>query len=372
MREEYDEFRNSIYYLFTPPIVMRLFSLFTLTFALLIANQSQAQWKENVSIHGYTDMVFMAANVPNYGFFSFVDVHRVNIQPRFEITEDLSLTMLLEGMDLFTLDESDTEEEPGIVEWAFSDYLINEDFSIRIGRFPLPFGVYNERFYATSTQLTSFLPSSLYGKHDFGTGEGQYSDFAFARNPTGIQFRGQPWHTSKHLFKYAAYFANEPVGSSSTSLNKYFGGRLSLEPKDIEGITLGASFCGYLENGSITKYTPGADLQAFYGNFQVVTELILTSMPGRDSLGTVNADRYQGVGTYIQTGYTIKDLVTPYFRFDLFDYNRSTDQDQEMAIVAGINLAFNAQFIWKVEYYLIQNLGSIELPIYLSTLAVAF
>lgn len=335
----------------------------------------QIELENKLSLNGYMDVLYLGAAIPSTKqHFSYLTTHRVNLIPKFKISPKLEATMLIECADLFRLDEADLEEEPGIIEWAYLTYKHNNWLNVKAGTFAIPFGIYNERFYASPSQLTSFLPASVYFQHRFGEGDAAFTDFAFPRNPSGVQVFGKLLKVGNHHINYATYFTNEAAGESVTSIGKYVGGRLTYESTS-DLIKLGSSYCTYLQSGKVAKNALGVDLQLKVHNFQLQSEFLLSEIGKRDTLQMILTDQfYKSTGAYVQLGYTIKDIVTPYVRYDYFNPLRSVQNDAEMVMVGGVNVAIHAQVVWKAEAYILdyEDKSINSVPLLISTLAIAF
>jgi hypothetical protein len=332
--------------------------------------------QEKFSMHGYMDMVYLGAEVKaldrNIGYLS---MYRLNLMPQYTLSPKLKVTILLEGADLFRLDEAGDTDKPGIVEWSYLTYTHNAHFNVRVGTFAVPFGIYNERFYASPTQLTSFLPSSLYFRHSYmDEADKPYSTFLFPRSPSGLMLFGKILNSNKHYLSYFGYYANEAAGSSLIGINKYLGGRLLYENSN-DKIKIGASYNSYIGANKLINSTVGADIELKIKNFVLSSEVIAAQIGKRDTNSfPIDNQFYSSRGGYIQAGYTIKETYTPYFRYDFFDPTNQLSTDAQNIIVAGINIGFNPQVIFKVEAYLTRNQDSNidNSNILISTLSIAF
>ncbi|MFT5336968.1 MAG: hypothetical protein ACI9YL_000970 [Luteibaculaceae bacterium] len=343
--------------------------------SLLVSAQSQND-EDRFTMHGYMDIVFLAANSkPLDRDIAFLSMYRTNIMPQYVISSKFKATILLEGADLFRLDEASDSDKPGIVEWAYLTYNHNSHFNLKVGTFAVPFGIYNERFYASPTQLTSFLPSSLYFKHNFKDESGNnFSTFLFPRSPSGLMIFGKLANSGKHYLSYQTYYGNESPGGSLIGLNKYVGGRIRYENAN-DKIRIGSSYNAYLDANKLVNSALGFDVELNFNNFQLSTEYIAAKIGKRDSLSAnLPGEFYQSRGGYFQLGYTIKETVTPYFRYDLFDHSTQFNDDQQTTLVSGVNIAFHPQVIFKVEAYLsrFQDVGKDKSNILISTLSIAF
>jgi hypothetical protein len=340
---------------------------------LCLSAQSQME-EDKFSMHGYIDMVFLAGeSKPLDRNIAFLSMYRANIMPQYVISPKFKATILLEGADLFRLDEASDVDKPGIVEWAYVTYAHNVRLNVKVGTFAVPFGIYNERFYASPTQLTSFLPSSLYFKHIYKDEGGRdYSTFLFPRSPSGVMLFGKLLNTDKHYVTYNAYYGNESPGQSLIGLNKYLGGRLFYENAN-DKVKIGASYNAYVGANKLINSTFGADLELKINNLQFSTELVAAQIGKRDTLSMpINNEYYTSKGCYVQLGYTFKEQITPYFRYDFFDPTKQFSDDFQAITIIGVNVAFNPQVIFKVEGYLSNLQVDDDANILISTLSIAF
>lgn len=328
--------------------------------AMVIDSFAQRNMSQDFSLHGYMDMVLIADYSKNYKLL-YLNAHRANLLPQFTISPKLNATMLIECADLFKLDEPDAQESSGIIEWAYLTYRRNNEFNFRVGTFALPFGIYNESFYATPTQLTSFLPNAAYYKQNYystttskltGTDSTylSFSDFSFPRNSSGIMSFGKVLDEDRHHLTYYLYFTNELPNKYSLNLNKYVGGRLLYESTS-ELLKIGASYCTQIIKNTQVKNTLGFDARFQFKGLQVFTEVVLPTDSKRNNNGyLIEGEFYKGIGNYIQAGYTLNDIFTPYFRYSYFTTDMATNYGSVNVFTSGLNIAFNAQVIWKIEY----------------------
>lgn len=334
---------------------------------------AQSDLSDRVSLHGYMDMLLLKGDVEPVGDFALITTHRVNLMPHFIISPKFSATLLLEGADLFRLDQPVVQDKPGIMEWAYLTYNHNENLNVRAGAFAVPFGIYNERFYATPTQLTSFLPTS-YNRHNYGSGDSSFTQFMFPRNPSGLMLFGKMFNNTKNHFKYYIYYTNEsPVGNAL--LNKYLGGRVMYETASSDALKVGISYNSYLISNELVNSVFGFDIQWRVNNFKLSTELVLPKIGKRDgSSMPIIGQYYNGLGTYVQVGYTIKDVVTPYFRYDHFNGSKHSEGDGISTIISGVNISIHPQVIFKAEAYVTENENpeTTDSKFFIATLAVAF
>ncbi len=338
------------------------------------ATSAQTNLEDRFTMHGYMDMLLLAGDIQPLGKLAYLNVHRLNLQPQFIISPKFNATVLLEGADLFRLDEP-KEEKPGIIEWAYLNYNHSEAFNVRAGLFAIPFGIYNERFYATPTQLTSFLPNSVYFSHDYGDTATTHSEFLFPRSASGLLVSGKLLNLEKHHVSYYAYYANETPTIALAGLGKYVGGRLLYETASSESLKVGVSYNSYWLSNELVNSVAGLDAQLRIKNFQFFTELVVPQIGKRDTLQQpVTGEFHNGISAYAQLGYTIKDIVTPYFRYDYFNGDARIDDDHLAVVVGGVNIAFHPQVIVKMEAYITNyaDPDRTDAGLFLGTLAVAF
>lgn len=185
---------------------------------------------------------------------------------------------------------------------------------------------------------------------------------------------GQILNSTKHYLGYQTYYANESPGQSVIGLNKYLGGRILYETAN-DKLRVGSSYNAYIGANKMINRTMGFDLELKVNNLQVSTEIISAKIGKRDSLlNNLPGKFYHSSGGYVQLGYTIKEIYTPYFRYDLFDHSRKFTDDQQAIWVTGINITFHPQVIFKVEAYIsqFQDPSKTNSQILISTLSIAF
>lgn len=237
--------------------------------------------------------------------------------------------------------------EKGYLEYKHSDAL-----RVRIGKYPSPFGIYNERHDATPTFVTTKLPHSIYGKHVLATGAvGQW----FAKFATGIQVVGDlyayGWETRYHF--YISNGRGRDPGGADDNSNKGLGGRLVISPP-LADLRVGTSY--YTDKHGLANHTEqrslGFDVEFDRWNLHLESEVLINRSEKVDTTGQPTGDFRKALGYYVMAAYTFGDKVTPFVRYEYSDHNRFEALWSEKIGLIGINVALTQQVYFKNEFHI--------------------
>lgn len=345
-----------------------------LTLFLLLSGSAGVAQESKLRVYGYFDLELEGSNKDAVGKRWTFDQHHFNVVTIYQLDERFRVFGEIEWEHGISLESGGNGSGLVALERAWLEYKYSDAFKVKVGKFLPPFGIYNLRHDATPTFLSTFLPSSIYGKHTNTNGGKQR---LFAKFATGVQILGSllgdKWEGEYYLYLSNGRGSNP--GEKDDNSNKAVGGRLVVSPP-VEGLRLGMSF--YTEkNGSANntkQRTLAFDAALDYSDFKLETELILPNLEHVDSIGTPNGKHQNGAGFYVQGANTFFDKLTPFARYDFFNPDVDKGDDGETDVVLGINFAVTPRVYLKSEIHFksFQNANSKSYEMFVSSLAVAF
>ncbi|RMF57733.1 MAG: hypothetical protein D6748_10560 [Calditrichaeota bacterium] len=341
-------------------------------FMCIILSGLNAQ-HSSLNTYGYFDLEAEVSNRDSQSKHWTFDQHHLNFLAIYTLDDHFRVFTEIEWEHGVLQDDQVTRGRIYVAR-AFLNYHHSDGFTIQAGKFLPPFGIYNELHDATPTFLFTILPMSIYGSHLI---DGLHRDRLFAKLITGVKVSGN--HFFKHWqFDYQVYLGNgrgpNPDEKDNNS-NKGLGGQLRIHhPSNL--FSLGASF--YTEkNGDFNNlrlYTPGVDFQLDFKNLHLQSEIFFPFIERMDNDGNPLNRFRKAVGWYIQEGYTIRDKITPFSRFDLFDSSWKTASDYHTDTVLGVNIALSTEVFWKgeVHFFRYSNPSNKDYELFITSIAVAF
>lgn len=220
------------------------------------------------------------------------------------------------------------------LDWLFVDYRANSGITLRAGQVKLPMGLYNEVRDIEFIQLSSLRPSiyqdasniadeafqgaSILIEHDFGSGNMAW-DF----------FTGRTVEYQTAEFNYS----------------ELFGGRLTYSPP-IDGLKL--MYSGHVENIEVIDTgEKGSEITSVFSVEYLNNSLDLKSeFAQKSSLGT------RIISGYLQAGYHINNLLTPYIRCDYINTDLTRNDDPsyyQLSQTIGVGYKFNKSIGLRLE-----------------------
>lgn len=232
------------------------------------------------------------------------------------------------------------------VDWAFVDYMFNDNLSVQIGQIKYPVGIYNDirdvRFLQLSTMLPYMYSENADIIHEAYRGvRAIYNlDLGSGGEIIFTPFTGQPFSTDavpKHT--YGQMFGgnityNTPLdglsltGSASKSDTYVLDQNMNMKG-DMTMLNTSVSYVNY-----------GFDLKAEY----ITMDMSMSGMPNGKSSSY-----------YAQAGYTFFDKLTPFVRYDSIttdENNNSDPSNYQKSIVAGVGYKINYNVSLKAAYHI--------------------
>lgn len=328
----------------------------TLVILLLIAvfgtTQVCAQFGDRILINGYSSFEFEkqfgdeGKGDPNASFDAdlFDLVLNVYATNRLRVAADFSW-------------EHGTATEDGrgnaVVEYAFGEYTVTEQFRLRAGKMFTHFGIYNEIHTAKPAFLTVKEPLSTNKNEKFG------SDIRFyPRWATGIAALGNVAVGESDL-DYIVQITNgeqelqdltNPFEEDDNT-GKAISGRVRFSPS--RSLQIGASFHtdGFTELDSLGEdsgertsiLSYGAHVEFNADVFGVEAEVV------SGSIEPSFADKRSRMGYTAMVYAPIQEIVTPYLRYEFLDPDKDVDDDTASMFVYGLNFQVDDGLFVKVE-----------------------
>lgn len=306
--------------------------------------------RPKLKTYGYFDMEVMASfKKDNAEPWSF-DQHHLNLITIYTINDRYRVFTEIEYEHGPFFSES---ESSGMIllEKAYLEYKHSDALRVRIGKYPSPFGIYNERHDATPTFIATRLPHSVYGKHELASGR---KDQLFAKFATGIQVVGDlysyGWETRYHF--YVSNGRGRKPGGADDNSNKGLGGRLVVSPP-LANLRLGASY--YTDKHGLVNHAEqrslGVDIEFDLGNLHLESEVLINRSEKVDTTGQPTGEFRKALGYYVMAAYTFGDKVTPFVRYEYSDHGSSEVNGLKKMSMIGINVALTQQVYLKNEVH---------------------
>lgn len=140
-------------------LLLLIVALVGLPFAMGEDNEFK---KPEIQIHGFLSQGYLKSTDNNYlvrsseGSFEFTEA-AVNFQS--QLTDKLRV-----GIQVFSRDLGADGNNKLILDWAYGDYKVRDEFGIRAGRIKMPFGFYNQGRDVDMLRSTILLPGSIYSE----------------------------------------------------------------------------------------------------------------------------------------------------------------------------------------------------------------
>lgn len=341
--------------------------------AVLLLPQAALAQASAVDLYGFFTMEAEVNNKDAAGKRWTFDIHHFNVITVYHLDDHFRVFGEIEW-DHGTALASDSGSGQVALERGWLEYKHSDAFKIKLGKYLAPFGIYNLRHDASPTFLSTFLPSSVYGRHENTVGGEQrlYAKFATGVQVLGRIFRGG-WQGQYYL--YLSNGRGPDPGGKDNNSNKGLGARLVVSPPAMN-LRLAISYYEDRNgNANDTKQrVVGFDATLRRSSAQLEAELVLPWLEQVDAAGVPDGSFRSVRGYYLQGAYTFFDRLTPFARYDHFDPDVDGDGDAETHVVLGINLSITPTVYAKNEVHLISfdDPARASYELYVASLAVAF
>ncbi|MBI5197467.1 MAG: hypothetical protein HZA19_02540 [Nitrospirae bacterium] len=230
-----------------------------------------------------------------------------------------------------------------IMEWAYAEYVINNDLRLRGGVFLTPFGLYNEIHDASVVFQSVRLPYGIYRAETVGG----YNMIPVIS--TGISLLGSHFITGYPLqLTYNAYvtngqnFTNNEAEKDDNS-NKAVGVQWAVSP--VSGLAIGGSYFHQ-------KKQIAAAVQVAHTAWVVSADYVSLPVSLRSEYAASTLDGVTETSWYGEGAYAF-GKIAPYLRYGILDPDDDQENDLWTEWVYGIRYQIQPDFFWKVEHRLI-------------------
>lgn len=356
-------------------INMRLIktTLIVLLFSLAVLINLVSAQQSDLKVYGFFDLEAEVSNKDAAGKIWTFDQHHLNFLAIYRIDRQMRIFTEVEYEHGVSL-KRDQMTGKVYVAQSFFEYKVSDALLVRAGKFMSPFGIYNERHDATPTFISTKLPHSIYGDHTQSTG---VNNRTFAKSGTGLQLKGNWLHTNWET-GYQLYLTNgrgDDPNEKDDNANKGTGARLTVAQSS-PGFQIGASFYSDRNgvNGNAKQTSYGLDAQFDHSDLHVESELVLGRIEESDSSGVLTGDTRTHLGIYVQSWYSINDVLAPFVRYEVVDHDRSVRDNSHAVTVLGLNFSLNSSAVLKgeVHFYRSEESDEQDYEFFITSIAVAF
>lgn len=281
------------------------------------------------------------------------------------------------------------------VEYAYPEFLVNNNLKIRAGKMFTAFGIYNEIHTAKPAFLSVKEPLSTNKPHKFGSGDG--IPF-FPRWQTGFAFLGD-FDVGDHTLSYNLQVSNGDAAvkvgdefelislyDKDVDLAKALNGRLVFttenenafavsfywdnmvivtgeDGEDLEDVSqIANSIDDGTAIGNLTRSSVSAHSTGFIGPLGYEVEFIYGILDGQhpaeledsegEGTGEFVLDRFERkrYGSSAMLYYPMGMTFTPYVRHEFLEPDMDVENDLAHAVSLGLNTRLDANLFLKTEY----------------------
>jgi len=322
-------------------------------FLIAVASAAQAQhlpkWLTKLSVHGYVNQAYAVSD--EYTIFGIptdgtTDYRDLALQFRYDQDARNAFVVQIRQERLGDSPLSELNQDVEL-DWAFYQRQVNDSFSFKAGRIPLPLGIFNETRGAGTT-FPFYRPSSefYFGQYTSKTLEGVLTSFTTSEAPHG-------WGVNFDAYygQWALLQQYEGEASKADAKNA-FGGQLWLNTP-IEGLRFGAgAYRCTVQN--LVDTPPGtaadflmlhASVEADFDRWLFASEYLEGDL---DLTGRYRA-AYAQVGTYLTKRISVHGRAAV-ARLNIAhpgepDFRAEVSEDLGVAI----NYAFHPSLLFKLE-----------------------
>jgi hypothetical protein len=327
----------------------RLLRFFRLLAFLILFLSTKRTWAlqatEDFRIDGFVAQGYLKTSDNNalgadprgtFNFNSYSLLFKADVTDRFQVW-----SMLFSSWEI---------KDSVFLDWAFGEYIFNDRFHLKVGKIPLPIGIYNE-----IRDITPVLPASVLP--GFYSKRAAFSPRAFkGLSLLGSFHPGETWGLSYDL--YGGYGNDDR--SDMEPLDNLVGARLWAMPP-IEFLRFGASYfhASEFEEDDMERIEDA----------NYVGSIEYHPPTGFNIRGEMGVHRHgspvgrTSIGYYVEASYLLKDRWLPMVRYDAFFPDRTKDSniaDYQKDWMVAINYRFSNFLVLKVEEHFIRGVALLE------------
>ena len=324
--------------------------------------------QEFIGPHGYLTFEAEISDKDSTSRNGTFDLHHFNLLANYLISGNAQVFGEIEwehGADL-------ENKNSGFVriERAWFEYEFSKKFSIRIGKFLTPYGIFNIVHDAAPAWDFSILPQSIYGEHKnaLNTEQKFYSKFSI-----GIMLHGHLDVLGADL-TYKTFISNgrgERPFEQDDNKDKAYGLRLITNLEEA-GIKLGYSF--YTEKNGLVRdsrqFSHTFDFRGEYGRWRLISEFARSFL---ESPGEAFPDQWYS-GGYAELGFQLFRNTMLIARYDLLspDTQETASRERDISIGTSVKVMSNVLVKSGIHFWHIDNNTKKDFIQGIASLAVVF
>lgn len=309
-----------------------------LIFQIIIINFNKVEAAEKLRLYGFFDLEFEKADGGQGDTKGSFDQHRFNLLLEAPLNNNFSVKAHIEYEHSPKFSNGSGKGDMTI-EWAYAEYIINNNFRIRGGTFLTPFGLYNEVHDASPAYEFIRVPYGIYRADTLG-GFAMFQKFGTGINLTGNHFIGSNTNITYDLYTANGENDTNNEAEKDENNNKAIGGRISVTP--ISDLTVGGSYF-YDKKGtsevSHSAYAGSFDYAPYPYHFR--GEYASSKLSGKLS-------GQKEMSWYAEGTYAIKKF-NPYIRYLMLDPDDNNSHDLWKAIIFGCAYKIQPDILLKLE-----------------------
>ena len=318
------------------------------TTAPVVEAQQLPRWLSKLSVHGYVNQAYAVSDeyqifgIPTEGTTDYRD-----LALQFRYDQDARNVFVLQIRQERLGDSPISELNADVeLDWAFYQRQVNDSFSFKAGRIPLPLGIFNEA-QGAGTTFPFYRPSSefYFGQYTSKTLEGVLGSFSTAQTPRGWNLNFDAYYGQWALLQQYGETASEADAKNA------FGGQLWVNTP-IEGLRFGGGAYRCTVHNLVDApagTTPDfvmlhGSIEADFDRWLFATEYLTGDL---DASGRYSA-AYVQLGTYLTKRISVHGraavsrLSLPHLGYD---YDADISEDLGIAV----NYAFHPSLVFKLE-----------------------
>ncbi len=325
------------------------FILIVLFFCVVLSTNDLHAQERRYEIYGYGQLDFTTSN--RVGAVSGFNQKRLNLIEEFFIDKNIRVLsdVEFEGGEDITVNDP-TSFGTIKISRAWMEYTVASELKIRGGKMLTPFGLYN-LIHDAAASYYPVDPPVMYS--DLTLFSNQSPQRLFSKYYVGVEVLGTfDLDKSGSQLEYSVGIGNGRglnVEGDDLNNNRSISARIMYRPSFLEGMQFGTSFYSdrnYYGIAGVTndlEYAYAIDLQFENNYFHIQAEGLTSSY-----LLTTGVRRTTGIG-YVQLGYTLFDVLTPFANYSVVLYDMTGHDYGFSRFNFGLNYAVSPNLFLKTE-----------------------
>ncbi|MDA8018684.1 MAG: hypothetical protein MPN21_14680 [Thermoanaerobaculia bacterium] len=301
------------------------------------------------------------------------DYRNLALQFRYAIT-DRDIMLLQLSHEATGISPVDDERDEIELDWGFYERRIGHNTSVKVGRIPIPYGIYNE-IRDVGTILPFFRPP--YSNYLEGAFTSETVDGVTLAQNFAVE---SPWSLDLDLYiGQFETFEFSPITFGALAVTSDVVGIQLWLNTPLDGLRFGYSYQDREEEGGFFRLPDQptdseswmASVEAAFHRWSFRTEYrIFEPFIPAGLLGPVRVD-LELLSWYAQLGWRISDLIQLYAQVELqgveqenpLVVNGPVDFDNRDDFGVAINISFSSQVVLKAEYHWVEQEGPQFTPV---------